>query len=64
MDPMALMAHMEAVKALLTDEERAIAQAAAEEMSPEQVQHWIATLSALSVEQAAAEIRAKIGVAS
>ncbi len=61
MDPIALMAHMEAVKALLTAEERAIAQAAAEEMSPEQVQHWVGTLSALSVEQAAAAIRAKIG---
>jgi hypothetical protein len=55
---------MDAVKALLTDEERAIAAAAVGEMSPEQVQDWISKLSALSVEAAAAEIRAKIEGAS
>lgn len=63
-DLVSLMAHMEAVKALLTSEERAIAEAAAAEMSPDAMMHWAGKLGPLSVEDAAAEVRRMIGGAS
>ena len=60
LDSAALMTHMAAVQALLTGEERAIAQAAVAEMSPAEVEHWIAKLGGISVDDAVAEVRRMI----
>ncbi len=56
-DPVQVMRHMNEVQARLTDDERAVARTAAAEMSPDEVQHWIATLGDMSVEQAVDEVR-------
>jgi hypothetical protein len=63
-DLVSLMAHMEAVKGRLTDEERAIAEAAASEMSPDEMMHSASKLGPLSVDDAVAEVRRMIGAAS
>lgn len=60
-DPGEVMRHMNAVQSRLTDEERSVARAAAAEMSPEEVQRWIAALGKLSVDEAVAEVRRLIG---
>ncbi len=64
MDPAALSAHMDAINAQLTDQERSIARAAVAEMSPDEVAHWMRTLAAMSVENAVSEIRRQVGGAS
>jgi hypothetical protein len=53
----ALLVHIRAVMELLTDDERRIAQTAAGDMSQEDRDQWIASLGALSPEQAAAEVK-------
>lgn len=63
-DPAALSAHMDAINAQLTDQERSIARAAVAEMSPDEVAHWMRTLAAMSVDEAVAEIRRQVGGAS
>jgi hypothetical protein len=56
----AMMAHFQAVQARLTAEEADFARAVAAELSPAEIQQWMAELSAMTVDDAVAMIRKHI----
>jgi len=56
----AMLAHFQAVQSQLTSEEADFARAVAAELSPAEIQQWMAELSAMSVDDAVAMIRKHI----
>jgi hypothetical protein len=60
LDPAAL-AHLTAVRAGLTAQEQALAQALLGKFSPAELRAWLAELQTMSVHDAVAEVRAVLG---
>jgi hypothetical protein len=56
----AMMAHFQTIQAQLTPDEADFARAVAAELSPQEIQQWLAELSAMSVDDAVATIRKHI----
>ena len=52
--------HFQAIQSALSEEEAAFAREVAAELSAEEVQQWMAELTAMSVDDAVARIRAHI----